>query len=307
MRAEKRRMGLLAAAVLGAMTFPAHADFQLFDNFNSYNTGTLSGQGGWVVPAQSSTVQTNVVETGLPDKEVQVIGAIPNYKALGGLTIPNASTAATVYFNFKMAAASTVGSGTTATNNNFNFIITDVTQPGDTAGSSEVQLNYDATQFPVGGSTTFRIRNAGAFPFATTGGTVASRVMPVANAQYNAWFVINNSTDTYQLYLQNDADSALATPKLITGIVTDASGNVTSSTSNFVFRNSGTGAVANDLITANFGNGTTVAANAVNFDDIYVDLAGSNTTNPVTAPEPASLALLGIGALALVGRRRRQA
>lgn len=300
MRAEKRQMGLLAGVVLGAMALPAQAAFQLFDNFNSYNTGSLSGQGGWVVPAQSSTVQTNVVETGLPDKEVQVYGAIPNYKPLGGLTIPNASTAATVYFNFKMAAASSVTNGTTTTNNNFNFVITDVT-PTDTAGTSEVQLNYDATQAPVGGTTTFRIRNAGAFPFATTGGTVASRIMPIANAQYNAWFVINNSTDTYQLYLQNDADPNLATPTLINGIVTDASGNVTSSTTTFGFRN---GAASNDLITANFGNGTTVPANAVNFDDIYVDLAGSNTTNPV--PEPASFGLLGLGAVAFLGRRHRR-
>jgi len=237
---------------------------------------------------------TNVVDVGGGDKEVFVhSNSIPNYKSLGALSIPNSSTAATAYFNFKMAAATT--------GNNFNFVITDDPAPVDTAGSSEVQLNYDAGQSPTGGSTTFRIRSGGAFLFATTGGTVASRLMPVANAQYNVWFVINNSADNYQVYMQSDGDANLANPTLITGIAADGTG----ATSTFGFRN---GAAANALVTANFGNGATAAlgaANAVNFDDIYIDPAGSNTTNPVTAPEPASLTLLGIGALALVGRRRR--
>jgi hypothetical protein len=278
--------------VVGAAALPARAAFSLFDNFNSYNTGSLSGQGGWVTSTTAGAV-TNVVDVGGIDREAQVYGnSIPNYKALGGLSIPNASTAATVYFNFRMAAATT--------GNNFNFIITDVTTPADTAGSSEVQLNFDAAQAPTGGTTTFRVRNGGAFPFATTGGTVATRVMPVAGSQYNGWFVINNSADTYQLYLQNDADPALATPTLITGITTDATGAVTSSTSTFGFRN---GTAANDLITANFGNGASSAGNLVNFDDIYVDLAGSNTINPT--PEPGSLALIGLGGLGLLNRRRR--
>jgi hypothetical protein len=282
--------------MLGGTALPARAAFTLFDNFDSYNTGSLNGQGGWVTSPTVGAV-TNVIDAGGGDKEVTVhSNSIPNYKPLGALSIPNASTAATVYFNFKMAAATT--------GNNFNFVITDVT-PTDTAGTSEVQFNYDATQAPVGGSTTFRVRNAGAFPYTTTGGTVATRLIPVANAQYNAWFVINNSADTYQLYMQSDADPNLATPTLITGITTDATtGAVTSSTSTFGFRN---GTAANDLITANFGNGATAAlgaANAVNFDDIFVDLAASNTTNPVV-PEPASLALIGLGGIRLLVRRRR--
>jgi hypothetical protein len=289
-------MGVIAGAVLGGAALPASAAFTLFDNFNSYNTAPLSGQGGWVTSTTAGAV-TNVIDAGGGDKEVTVhSNSIPNYKSLGALSIPNASTAATVYFNFKMAAATT--------GNNFNFIVTDDAAPIDTAGTSEVQLNFDATQAPATGSTTFRIRNAGAFPFATTGGTVATRIMPVANAQYNAWFVINNSADTYQLYLQNDADPNLANPTLISGIIVDATGNVTSNTSTFGFRN---GTAANALVTANFGNGATAAlgaANAVNYDDIFVDLAGSNTTNPVV-PEPASLALIGVGAIGLLVRRRR--
>jgi hypothetical protein len=74
----------------------------------------------------------------------------------------------------------------------------------------------------------------------------------------------------------------------------------------FGFRN---GAAANDLITANFGNGAIATANAVNFDDIYVDLSGQNLANPVAAgvPEPMSMGLLGVaGAIATMRRGRRR-
>jgi len=268
------------------LALPASAALTLFDNFNTYNAAPLGGQGGWVTPMAGT--MANVVDVGGGDKEVQVYNSIPNYKGLGALSIPNASTAATVYFNFKMAAATT--------GNNFNFVITDDPAPADTAGSSEVQFNYDATQAPAGGSTTFRIRSAGAFLFASTGGTVATQLIPKAGTPYNVWFVINNSTDKYQVYMQSDADPALATPTQILG---------TDGTTDFTFRNSGTAAQPNDLVTANFGNGATTIANAVNYDDIYVDLSGKNLSNP--APEPATLGLLVLGGAGALVRRSRRA
>ena len=96
---------------------------------------------------------------------------------------------------------------------------------------------------PAGGTTTFRARNAGGFVFLSTDGTAAGRLVPKADTLYNAWFVINNATDTYQVYMQSDGDPALAS---ITQMKSD--GNI----STFGFRN---GAAANDLITANMGNG----------------------------------------------------
>jgi hypothetical protein len=293
MSGKKCILGLAAIAGLLSMAPPARAAFTLFDNFDSYNTGPLSGQGGWVTSGTAGA-QTNVVQGVLTDKEAQVYGnSIPNYKALGGSLIPNASTAATVFFNFKMAAATT--------GNNFNFVLTDVAAPPDTAGSSEVQFNFDATAIPTGGTTTFRIRNGANFEFATTGGTTASEVVPIAGDEYRVWFVVNNSTDTYQVYMQSD-DPATGLSGAPHQITTITGGGATGSTT-FGFRN---GAAANDLITANFGNGAAAIANAVNFDDIYVDTAGVNVTNPV--PEPMSLGLVAmVGGAALLRRRRTKA
>jgi hypothetical protein len=75
-----------------------------------------------------------------------------NYRLLpASQTIVNTSTAATVYWNFTL---SSVGTGSN-TLNNWNFILTDVATPADTAGSSEVQFNFDSS----GAGGLFRARN----------------------------------------------------------------------------------------------------------------------------------------------------
>jgi hypothetical protein len=292
MRVNKFALGLVAAAALCAAPFQAFgAGFNLFDNFDSYITGPLSGQGGWTT-STTTGAHTDVVAATLPDKEVQVFGnSIPNSKPLGALSIPNASSVATVYFNFKMAAA--------PSGNNFNFIVTDVTTPADTAGTSEVQFNYDAGQTaPAGGVTNFRIRDGGNFRYTSLDTTTANEIPTVANALYNVWFVINNSADNYQVYIQsNDIPALSGTPHQVFGL--DGTTGV-STGGTFGFRN---GAAANDLITVNMGNGA--AGNAVNFDDIYVDntSATPNLTNPV--PEPAAIGMLALAGFGLLARRRK--
>src|SRR6185436_7276596 len=105
--------------------------------------------GGW-----TGNVNATVVDTGAGDKVANMAiggtGTLSTWRPLGVSTIPDASTAATVYWNFTISSLATNG-------NNWNFIITDVTSPPDTAGSSEVQFNFDSSQ---GGP---RARNGGAF------------------------------------------------------------------------------------------------------------------------------------------------
>jgi hypothetical protein len=276
------------AVVIAAFSLSATVSkgaFVLLDNFDLLTAGQpLNTQGGWTANPNAS-----VVDTGGGDKVASLaVGGTGNpacFHTLGGLTITNANAAATVYFNFSISVA---GAG-----NNWNFIITDVAAPGDTAGSSEVQFNYDATLAAV------RARSAGNFTLLSTAGTVATDFAPLANVQYNGWFEVNNTNDTYKLFLQSDSDArVLARTQMLAdgGTV-----GIPAGTGTFTFRNSGGGAQPNDLITANFGSAGT--GSVVQFDDIYVDTAGFNSFNPV--PEPAqSGILLAAGTVVLLRRRR---
>jgi hypothetical protein len=273
-------LGLLAAAAVWAG--PARAAFVKFDDFNTYPVGLLNGQGPAANTWTAQAGATVAVSGG--DNVANIINGIPNFRSLTptGLSIPNANTASTVYWNFTQAGATT--------NNNWNFIVTDDAAPVDTAATSEVQFNFDATQAPSGGTTTWRARNGSGFIFLSADGTAAGRITPKADTLYNVWFVINNSANTYKVFMQSDGDPLLAN---VTQMKSD--GNV----SDFGFRN---GAAANDLVTVNMGNG---GSSAIRFDDVYVDTSGQNLTNPVAVPEPASLAGLAAATLGLLLRRRR--
>jgi hypothetical protein len=188
----------------------------------------------------------------------------------------NGSSAATVFWQFSV--------GSTNVANNWNFIVTDV-NPTDTAGTSEVQFNFDST------AGNFRARSGGSFLNLSTEGTPATAVPIVTGVTYNVWFEINNAADTYQVFMQSDAVPGLESRIQMAG---------TNGVSTFGFRN---GAAANDLINVNFGSGNG-QPNATTFDNIYVDPNGFNSVNPV--PEPSTWALVGICALTWLGLRRRR-
>jgi hypothetical protein len=235
---------------------PMHRTFILFENFDTLATAALNGQGGWTGNAVAT-----VVDTGRGDKVANLAtggtGNLSNYHSLDGLTISNTDAASTVYWNFTISAAGAA--------NNWNFIVTDVEAPADTAGSSEVQFNFDGAQAAV------RARSAGAFLLLSLDGTAATRFLPLVDVQYNVWFEINNTNDTYRVYLQSDGDVRVATRTQM--LADNGTGGL------FTFRNSGGEPQANDLITLNFGSAGT--GSVVRIDDIYVDTASFNSANPV--------------------------
>ena len=269
--------------VLFLLLKPAQAAFVLFDNFNSYTPASqLIGQGPvgntWALTIGSPT---GMVVTSRSGEIVTAAGPTAPSAANRSLVPPalsilNSSSAATVFWQF------TLGS---TVNNNWNFVITDTATPPDTAGSSEVQFNFDNS------SGNFRARNAGGFKNLSLDGTAAGNVQVVAGTTYNVWFEINNSADNYRVYLQSDGVPGLATRTQV--LANDGTGGL------FGFRN---GAAANDLITANFGSGNGQPVTTY-FDNIYVDTAGFNSANPV--PEPCTLLLALLGGAGIVALRRR--
>lgn len=157
---------------------------------------------------------------------------------------------------------------------NFNIGVTDLSS-GSFADSfenfrSQLRLGNSATK-----ATEIDVRLGGAF---TTGTANTSVFVP--NTWFNVWLVINNATDTTQFYVSTGDSNAPATPF--------AQGSFRAGTNNpiatFYARTSGTAATL--------------------VDDIYYDATGSNLTNPVTIPEPATAGLVLLGLAGLMGRRR---
>jgi hypothetical protein len=266
-------VGLLVGTFFASR--PASAQFQLFDNFNSYANGQLVGQGGWtgtINPTSSQVVNGGAFLGNFAT-------ASPTFRALGGSSILNSSSAATVFLQFTLGSVATPP----AAGNNFNFIITDQATPPDTAGSSEVQFNMDSTQ------SYFRARNGAAFVNLSADGV--SVYTPSAGVTYDLWFEINNTTDTYRVFLSGGS--------LLTRTLMSSAGN-----SVFTFRNSGAGAQPNDLITFNTGNGGSGNVGGPTIDNIYVDINGFNPIDPAPVPEPGTVSLLALAGAAFAYFRR---
>jgi hypothetical protein len=109
----------------------------------------------------------------------------------------------------------------------------------------------------------------------------ADNVLFLDNEWYNIWIVANSTSNTREVYVSGAG---------LTGQVQAVNGAITS----FGFRNTSAGDLRSFLIRR--------TSNA-DYDDIYVDQAGANLANPI--PEPATASLLALGALGLLGRRRR--
>jgi len=108
----------------------------------------------------------------------------------------------------------------------------------------------------------------------------------------NFWVVVNNTDDTYEVYMNTGVAAATAADLITDHDADDVDfRNGTSSALTHFFSGTGANNITDEL--------------PLYLDDIYVDNGGANLTNPI--PEPASLALVGIGSLLVLGGRRRRA
>lgn len=248
------------------------AEFVAFENFDALATGPLNGQNGWTGNPGASIVggtdKAAVLNTG-------GTGTLANSHPI---SIPTASTAATIYWNFTISSAA-------VSSNNWRFGLGEAASPADLP----VEMFYDS-EF---GSPLRIHRGISSTTNLSLDGTSSTRFSPLIDVQYDVWFEINNSAGLYKIFIQSSGDSRVTSR---TPLLDDVGGRAT-------FGFFGRVIVARDLTKLNFSSSS--GASIVQFDDIYADMAGINSSNPAAIPEP-SAALLGLSGLALILRRRRR-
>jgi hypothetical protein len=255
--------------LLALLPSPVFGAFTLVENFDSLAPGALNGQNGWTAGtlwsvAAAPTGGSGNAAAGL-FSTTTTAGA---YKFLGA-PIPNASASATLFFRIRRDGAVNTSSGLSDD------------PAGALFGAFEAQLNSQSQD-------NFNARDAGVFD-SLGAGSFANMTW------YNVWMVVNNSADTYQLWID---PGSFGSPGSALSHVADPNG--VAGDFDFSFRN---GAAANPLNGVLFAIGSDANSNGTFYvDDIYVDTAGQNLVNPV--PEPSALVLLGGGAAALGLRRR---
>ena len=260
----------LGAGLWLVTTLSAPAAFTLVDDLEALSIGPIGGQGGWVAVG-SAAQQTSQVVTNDPlninNKVMRQLGtgAAFLYNSGGPLNIPEGASG-TFFLRFYTDSAS----------NDEVFGLTDVTTPNATVGNFG---DFEAQSGVL--NNALRVRDAGS-------NQSVSSALDVG-VWYNLWMVIDNSSDTWQLYIQSDNDADFLTQTQFSS--TDGTIN---------FRN---GVASNPLLSFEVRN-SNQGATSVYYDDLYIDATGANLANP-TVPEPASTTILALGGLALLFRRRK--
>ncbi|MEM6820830.1 MAG: PEP-CTERM sorting domain-containing protein [Verrucomicrobiota bacterium] len=254
---------LLATSLLISITLygTGNAQFVLVDDFNSLTTGGINGQNGWV----SDTATFDVIDSSPASPTDQALqnGSANTFASVGTSAITQGNTG-TLYFRLN---ASDFASG--------QSIGLSDTVPTVQSGAFDTYRPHIA----FNGTGDFLVRDGGGF-------STVTNVSLATNTWYDFWMVANNSSETWELYVQG-------------GSITTQTQVAVGATTTFGFRNTTNADLDSFLmVRGGGGNGDTVAV-----DDIYLDNSSINLANPI--PEPSSYALLGIAAFALMFLRKR--
>jgi hypothetical protein len=250
--------GLVIVAVVFASS-AASAAYTAVDTFEAYSVGSnIIGQGGWNTGAQANffaTVEVDPASAG--NKVLQVMNS-------GGQgRVFNDFQASRSGLNIAMGTTGTLFSRFRTTNGGVDVAfgssdIADAQLLTDSTAGGRFD-NFEAYGRVQNNGLEYQVRDGGGF-------TTGSPLSIMNDTWYNLWLVINNSANTYRAYVQGPSD---ANPVQYLG------GNATG---DFAMRTTGAphGNLISYLIDSNATSPNTY------FDDIYIDTAGENLTNPVT-------------------------
>jgi len=265
---NRKLLPLLTAGAFAAAT--SHAALVLVEDFDGGTVGNALGTADNGNTWQTGASAGNATYQNDPAGGSNVVGAfdgtdgLPLEKYLDIADIAN-NTNGTLFYRFYAPT----GAGTDAFNHAFG--LSDVATP-NSFGS------FETTQQVAGTTPDLTARNGGGYDDV---GDVTK------DTWYNLWMVVDNTADTYDMYVNTGTGGALAGDL----VANDAA-----------FRNGTSSA----LTTIFFRTGATITTGLdVYYDDIYIDTTGVNLANPI--PEPSTYALLaGLATLGLVAWRRRR-
>jgi hypothetical protein len=228
----------------------------LVDNFESYTTGNVATVANppWVV-TQNVEVPTIGQETD-GNKYTESTGT---YLALGANSIAADDAESTVFFRIFRPVAS---------NPDWSAGVSHLANPTGDWG------NYEAYIAIVGNNINARNNSSNA--------TIVSGISN--DTWYNIWLVLNNSANTYDVYVTTGTTDATTA---------DLKAN------DFGFRNDSAASLSTFKI---YGRANATAPRACRVDDINT-VSGTNLTYGLV-PEPATMLLLGLGGLAISFRKR---
>lgn len=252
-----KKVFLLAAAI----ALIAASQAGLVDDFEGYAAGNLGNVASPPWTSVLNATSSNVLIGEEPDGNGYFSYFAPNSGVVRGgsraiAAIDNGNTAATFFLRFYTE--------TDSFNNTFG-------------------LSSNAAPTAFGDMNVMMRVNAGVFDVRDGGGFTAG-VTIQAGTWYNVWAVIDQTTDTFDVYLTSGLAGATAADKVVEGAA---------------FR-VGTSNSLVSFVALVQGYAGAPATNKVRLDDLYL-FDGSVLSNPI--PEPATLLVLGLGGLFL---RKRQ-
>lgn len=273
---------LCAGIAAGLFAGVAQASIYLMEDFSGYANGNLVPQNGWTQLGATATLPLQVAGGTVPIPGAQGADnqdAYHNLSASGGvIPAPGAGTT-TVYMGLKMSvqSAPTVDFSTT----NPSYFAASYT--GDNAGGFANERLY-ASASGAGFVLSAKVTGQSGAPFGT--GSTVLNYGELYNVIVRADMNAGAGNDTVSIYVNpTSGDVNSETPYVTVGVGT---GTDPSGIGSFVL--------------SQFENATTLNA-GVTLNSIVV---ADKFAQAAMIPEPASIVLLGLASLALVGRRRRR-